>query len=69
MKKIALIKFKANTYKVIFAGPDNTTTKSVIKALIKTFNYSYRNNIAIAFILNDELDFYIAPEEFLNSEV
>ena len=56
MKKIALIKFKANTYKVIFAGPDNTTTKSVIKALIKTFNYSYQNDIAVAFVNDNKLE-------------
>lgn len=70
MRKIAIIKiYSFNTYKTIFEGPDNNLTKNLIKLLIKTFNYSYRNNIAIAFILNDELDFYIAPEEFLNSEV
>ena len=69
MCKIAIIKLMDDTYKTIFIGPQTQTTINLIKLLIKTFNYKYQNNIAIAFIRNDELNFYVTPSEFLNSEV
>lgn len=69
MRKIAIIKICGDTYKTFFIGADNKTTKNLIKLLIKTFGYSHQNNIAVAFILNNEIDFIVTPYEFLNSEV
>lgn len=69
MRKIAIIKICDDTYKTIFEGPYKNLTKNLIKLLIKTFGYSHQNNIAVAFILNNEIDFIVTPYEFLNSEV
>ncbi len=68
-EKIAVIKIQNENYKSLFCGPNNELSRGLIRLLIKTFGYTYNDNIAIAFINDDELSFYITPFEFLNSHI
>lgn len=67
--KIALIKFNDDkNYITLFEDKRNIENSLFLRTVIETKCLSYKNGFAIAFIEDDELFFYIAPEEFINSE-